>query len=380
MNKKEISEIKSLFTSADENGIDRLCGCYVDGERNIISTFNRSFQNIEKEEIHKYLEIFRKSLSGVQGKNLVDMSFIPGTDGNKLLESLRINELKDDELNQMFFSKVIETYDHVGDYLILLIHQTYDVPGINDDGLGMEDASDEIYSYILCCICPVGVTKAGLGYYEETNEFHTLRQDKYVELPESGFLYPAFNDRSADSSSILYYSQKGEGGEENFIHDFLGVKAPLPGASQKDKFDSLVKETISECESINVITAVHENLAGAVSEKKKLSSPGRPVVLDKDDVTSVLKKSGVKEEKINNFSRRFDEEFGFESEERELYAANIMPARAKLEMKTPDVVVKINYDKTNLVETRVIDGKKCLVIELGEGLVVNGIPVSTDAY
>ena len=374
MNKKEINEIKSLFTKIDDVAVERLCGCYVDGEKNIISTFNESFLLLEKDEMYKYMEIFRKSLSGTQGKNLMDMSFTHETDGSKLLETMRSSELKDETVNKLFFDKIIETYDFPGEYLILVIFQRYDVPGITDDGIKMEDASDEVYSYILCSLCPIGVSKLGLGYYEETNEFHTLQQDKYVKLPENAFLYPAFNDRSTDTNSLLYYSAKGDRSEEKMLNEFLGVKAPLPAVEQKEIFDALVRETMTEGTDVELVTAVQKNMAEMVLEKKQ-ESQGKPAVIQKEDVTAVLKQSGLQEEKVKNFSQRFDEEFGMDEAVQEIFAENIVPSRSKLEMKTPDVVVKINYDRTDLVETRIIDGKKCLVIELGEGLVINGIPV-----
>ena len=375
MNKSEINEIKNLFRSVDDLGAERLCGCYVDGDKNIISQFSLSFLNIERDEKHKYVEIFKKALSGVQGKNLLDMSFTQETDGNKLLESMRRAQLKDDSLNQLFFDKIIETYDYVGPYLILVIYQAYDVPGITDDKIKMDDASEEVYSYILCCMCPIAVTKPGLGYYEETNDFHTLRQDKYVKLPENAFLYPAFNDRSTDTDAILYYTQKGANAEAALLNDFLGVKAPIPAVEQKEIFQNLVMEAVGEDTDVETITAIHENLAEMVSEKKEREETGRAVVIDKEDVAAVLKKSGIEEHKIADFRQNFEEVFDADDGRQELFAENIIPARAKLEMKTPDVVVKINYDKTSLVKTQIIDGKKCLVIELGEGLVVNGIPV-----
>ena len=373
MNKKEINEIKSLFSDIDDIGIGKMCGCYVDGNRNIVSTFNQNFLSIEKEEMYKYLEIFQKTLSGTQGKNLIDMTFNPGSEGSRLLESMRQSGLEDDNLNKLFYDKVIETIDCVGGYLILCICQAYDVPGVTDDGIAMEDASDEVYKYILCSICPVGVTKAGLGYYEEVQEFHNLKQDKYVKLPEYGILYPAFNDRSADMDGILYFTKNGDGGETKMLGEFLNVSMPLPAAEQKEVFQSLVKETISDDTEFEVVTAIHENMAEMVQNKKE--NKAGPVFIGKDDVSCVLKKSGLPEEKVRSFERRYDEEFSSNDFQRELCAANVMPARSKLEVKTPDVVVRINYDKTSLVETRVIDGKKCLVIELGEGLVVNGIPI-----
>lgn len=377
MNKREINEIKALFKSADDNHIERIAGCYVDLEKNIVSTFNKAFLNIEREEIFKYLEIFSKTMSGTQGKNLLDMSFVLGNDGNRLLESMRKAELKDDNLNKLFFDKIIETYEFAGSYIILLVYQAYDVPGITGDGIKMTDASEEVFSYILCSLCPVGVTKPGLGYVEELNEFHNLKQDKVVKMPENGFLYPAFNDRSTDTSGLLYYTQKGDRAETAMLSDFLGVRSQIPPAEQKEIFQNIVMEAVAEEADMEVVAAIQENLVDMVSVKKKQGNTGTPVVIDKEDVSAVLKKSGLKEEKVKEFEEKFEAEFSSEEGGKQLYAANVLPASKKLEVKTPDVVVKINYDKTSLVETRVIDGKKCLVIELGEGLVVNGIPIQS---
>ena len=212
MNRKEINEIKALYDSVQDCSILRLAGCYVNGEKNKVKTFNESFYNLPEEEMYKYLEIFRKTLSGVPGKNLLDMAFTEGgadeSAGHGLLDRIRRSELKDDEVLQSFYDKVISSYDIVGNYLILLIYQSYDVPGMTTDGIMEEDASDEVYNYILCSICPMKLTKPGLGFDETVGEIHTLRQSFAVELPETGFIYPAFNERSSDDTMILYSTKR----------------------------------------------------------------------------------------------------------------------------------------------------------------------------
>ena len=191
MIKKEINEIKSLYDTIQDCGILRLAGCYVNGDKAKVKTFNSTFLNLPEEEMYKYLEIFRRTLSGTPGKNLYDASFINSdeenvTNGRGLLNSLRKSELKDESVLNSFYDTVIENYNHVGNYLIILIYQSYDVPGMTTDGIEMDDASDEVYNYILCSICPMKLTKPGLGFDDDLGEIHTLRRTFAVQLPDVG--------------------------------------------------------------------------------------------------------------------------------------------------------------------------------------------------
>ena len=231
MIKKEINEIKSLFDTIQECNILRLAGCYVNGEKMKVKTFNERFSNIPEEEMYKYLEIFRRTLSGTPGKNLMDAAFIddnPDNAGKALLNKIRESELKDEDALDIFYDKVIENYSYVGNYLILLIYQAYDVPGMTTDGIEMDDASDEVYKYILCSICPMKLTKPGLGYDDDLGEIHTMRQIFAVELPETGFLYPAFNERSSDDGSILYSSKRSDYLQDSMLDKVLNVSITLP--------------------------------------------------------------------------------------------------------------------------------------------------------
>ena len=193
MIRKEINEIKGQYTLQD-CGILKLRGCYVDGEKNKVTKLSETFLNLPEEEKHKYFDIFKKTLSGTPGKNLLDMKFnvdAYASDGARTkLFALRDSELKVVTLLDEFYDRVITSYNYPGNYLILLINQVYDVPGKTSDGIEMEDASDEVYSYILCSICHVTLSKPGLGYNEENNEFHDLRQFHMVDVPDIGFLFP----------------------------------------------------------------------------------------------------------------------------------------------------------------------------------------------
>jgi len=375
MTRKELNEIKSQYTLED-CGILRLCGCYVDGERNKITQFNENFLNLPEEEKHKYFDIFKKTLSGTPGKNLVDMKFnvdaYADEGARTFLMNLRDSGLKDDRLLNEFYDRIINNYSYVGNYLILLINQVYDIPAVTTDNIEMDDASDEVYSYILCSICHVNLSKPGLGYDEEDNNFHDKKQNHMVDVPDVGFLFPAFNKRSADEDMTLFYTKDVSEFEDGLIDCLLDCAVPLPAKQQKETFTSLVNETLGEEADLEIVKNIHENLEQIIEEKKQ-ESPA-PVMLDKTEMKDLLEKSGVKEEKLENFEEHFEMAAG---EHGKLVASNVSSGK-KFEVKTPDVVIKINSDKTDIVSTQVIDGRQCLVIQIDERLEVNGISVNPD--
>lgn len=375
MTRKELNEIKSQYTLED-CGILRLCGCYVDGERNKITQFNENFLNLPEEEKHKYFDIFKKTLSGTPGKNLVDMKFnvdaYADEGARTFLMNLRDSGLKDDRLLNEFYDRIINNYSYVGNYLILLINQVYDIPAVTTDNIEMDDASDEVYSYILCSICHVNLSKPGLGYDEEDNNFHDKKQNHMVDVPDVGFLFPAFNKRSADEDMTLFYTKDVSEFEDGLIDCLLDCAVPLPAKQQKETFTSLVNEALGEEADLEIVKNIHENLEQIIEEKKQ-ESPA-PVMLDKTEMKDLLEKSGVKEERLENFEEHFEMAAG---EHGKLVASNVSSGK-KFEVKTPDVVIKINSDKTDIVSTQVIDGKQCLVIQIDERLEVNGISVNPD--
>ena len=92
----------------------------------------------------------------------------------------------------------------------------------------MDDASDEVYSYILCSICHVNLSKPGLGYDEEDNNFHDKKQNHMVDVPDVGFLFPAFNKRSADEDMTLFYTKDVSEFEDGLIDCLLDCAVPVP--------------------------------------------------------------------------------------------------------------------------------------------------------
>ncbi len=372
MNKKDISEIKKQFTP-ENCAITRICGCYVDGEKNKKTEMADPFLSLPEEDRFKYLEIFRKTLSGTIGKNLLNMDFptdaeMPGG-GQHFFLQLRTSHLEDAELLEQFYDKVIQYYDHGENYLILLIHALYDIPGKSSDNLEMFDASDEVYDHILCSICPVKLSKAGLSYDAEENCFRNRSRDWIVEMPDRGFLFPAFNDRGTDIHSFLYYSKNGEDLHESFVETLSGCPMPMTAGVQKETFNQLVEETLGETCDYDLVKNIHEQLTAMIEEKK---DDPEPLSLDKYEVKNLLEASGADEEKMEAFDHNFDETAGPKAS---LLVSNVANTR-KFEIKTPTVTIQVDPDYADLVETKIVDGRRCLVIGIDENVMVNGIAVT----
>ena len=372
MNKKEISEIKKQFTPAN-CAITRICGCYVDGEKNKKTKLQEAFLSLSEEEAFKYFEIFRKTLSGTIGKNLINMEFPLEQEkeggAQEFLLRLRESKLQDDALVDEFYDRVIDSYDYGENYYIILIHAVYDIPGKSSDGLEMFDASDEIYDHILCSICPVKLSKAGLCYNAETNNIEDRIRDWIVEMPDLGFLFPVFNDRSTDIHGVLYYSKNAEQLRSTFVDQLFGCEVPLSAGGQRDTFNTLVEETLGEDCAYDTVMNIHEKLNEWVESQK--DSPD-PAILTKPEVKRLFEECGVEEEKLEDFDARYEATAG---EDASLMAANITNTR-RMEIKTPDVVIHVDPDRAELVETRVIDGRRCLVIPMEDNVEINGIRVT----
>lgn len=369
----EILEIRKQLKH-ENCSITKISGCYVDGEKTIKIKFTESFLCMPEEETFKYFEIFKKTLSGSLGRNLINMEFPTESEFNggtqEFLLKLRDSELKDEALLDEFYDKIINFYDYTGNYLILIVYAAYDVPGKTSDRLILDDASEEVYRYILCAICPVKLSKPGLCYNTESNQIEKLEQDWVVGMPENGFLFPAFNERSTDIHSMLYYAKEPDELHGDFVNQMFGCQAPTPAGDQKEIFQTLIKDTLGEECEYELVKNIHEKINEVLEEHKQKES-GEPLALDKAEVKNIFADSGVADEKLQDFDKKYEMTAG---DETVLLAENVINTRV-FEVKTPDIVIKVNPERAELVKTQIVDGRKCLVIEITDQVEVNGITV-----
>lgn len=368
MNKKEISEIRRRF-NPDKNNITVIRGCYVDEKRQVVSELCEPALSIPMEELDKYMSIFRRALSGDPGRTLTDVVFRPDQvmegEAHKLLMALRDTQLRDEATIGAFYERVIDSLAIEGNYLILLAHDAFDLPAKFADA-----ESEEVFHYILCAVCPVRQSKPALSYFAVENEFHNRVPEWIVAAPEVGFLFPAFDDRAANIYGALYYARDAAGPHEELTEALFGAEMPMPAAAQKEAFEAVLEDSLAEDLRYDVVTAVHAELRERIEEKKADKEAEAPTV-SKQEVKNLLRKQGVPEQRVQAFEEKYDETFGRGVD---LNVRSVADTK-KLELTTPDVVIRVSPDRADLVETRVIDGIKYILIRADEGVEVNGVGI-----
>lgn len=374
MNEKEIAELRRRFRP-DKSSITHVRGCYVNENKEIIAQFDQSLALMTQEEGEKFLGLLRKTLSGTVGKNLIDITFatqqVVDGEEHRLLMALRNSALREEEAVQALFQRCIASLTMEGNYLILLAYDTYDVPFRSRDGEKQADGGNgEVFSYILCSVCPVKPTKPALSYHVQENEFRDQKMDYLVSAPELGFLFPAFDERSTNLYNALYYTRDTADSRQEFIDAVFRTPAPMPAQEQKETFQSILGEALGEECSFEVVQSVHEQFCGLIQEHKQ-SHEAQPLTISKGTVRQVLSSCGVSEDRSQLFAQQYDEAFGGDTD---LSPKNLVDAR-QIELKTPDVTIQVNPERSDLVKTQVIDGKKYILIRADEGVEVNGVNI-----
>lgn len=424
MNKKEVLELKRRFKK-EAATFTRVCGCYVDGNHNKVCKFGNTFLNLEEDEFYKYLEIANKALSGTIGNNLLELKFpIEEEDvGGRqhILMALRASKLEDENLLDTFYDLVIDTYDHAGNYLIVLFHDAYDVMSRTSDNNNL-DESEEVYEYLICAICPVDLSKPGLGFLEEEHRIGPRVRDWVVGAVDTAFLFPAFNDRSTDIHSTLFYTKNTKEPHSEFMANGLGCGIERTATEQKMAFHSIVRNVLGaeDEHTDDVLLDLQQNLSDMIDEYAETHDDDEDVfLLDKEVVTKLLADSEISEEKAAKIEKSVDEAFG----EKPPAAENVIDSKALVqnelrvekmaledqvgtltvqlnekdealaertsqliekqeeidnyiaETKTYDVVLRVKPEKASQIKSQVINGQKCLVIPMGEDehATINGV-------
>lgn len=374
MIQKEISEIRRRLAPG-KNNISKIYGCFVNSNREIVSYLDEPMSQISELEIEKYLGILKKSLSGKLGKNLIDIVFstqqVQDSDEHRRLMALKTSELKDAEAREAFYRNVIDSLDMDGsNYLLLLACDTYDVPHRGKDDEIDADASDEVFTYCVCAICPVKDGKPELGYFSGENEFHGYATNQIVSAPELGFLFPAFDNRAANIYNALFYSKNAAQIHQDFIDGVFHVDSPMSAQEQKDAFQSALSDALEDACSYDVVQAVHEQLSERIAQHEETKAP-EPLEITARDVGNMLQNAGVSADKIEAFKAKCNEDFG---DGAVLNPMNLVET-GKFEVAAGQVKITVAPESSYLVETRIVDGKKYIMIPADEGIEVNGLAV-----
>ncbi|MCR5684752.1 MAG: DUF4317 domain-containing protein [Lachnospiraceae bacterium] len=398
MTGRDAIELRKRFKK--DSGISRIAGCYVDSNKEKVVTFEDSFFNIEEDETAKYLEIAKKALSGSIGNNILELDFEPGSkeadDMQELLMSIKEDGLKDRELLNRLYDRIIEKHAYPDNYLILLFHDRYDVLKMASDGT-LLDESEEVYEYVLTAICPVGLSKPGLGFLPAENRIGAVHRERVVEAPEVAFLFPAFADRSSDIHKIDFYVKDTKDGGAQFAEEVLGCVSRLTAVQQRGEFAQIVKEAYRNDSSKyeDVLMEIQDSFNMRVEEKKTQGEleAEKPIELDDRLMKEVLDENEVDEDVAKDIVNSVKETFSSQTptvnnlvdtravrayapkkREKELLKEVVL-LKNELEQPDYDVAVRIAPDRADSIKAELVGTELCLLIPMEgtEQVSVNGI-------
>ena len=378
MNIKELGELRRRFRP-NKNAISHIYGCYVSAAKEVIAEVDQFLSLLSEDDMEGCLGLLKKALSGSLGRNLIDIGFttqqVASGEEHKLLRDLRDTKLKDPALRRQFYEKVIQSVDMGEDsYLILLAQDTYDVPFRSKSDELLDDSSDTVFSYFVCALCPMREGKPGLGYQPKDNVLHMKTAGQLAAAPELGFLFPAFNNRAADLYSTLYYVHKPELLHGELIEGLFVVQAPLSAPEQKEAFESALSDALGvEC-SMELVQAVHEQMRERIELHKESRDPD-PLTVTAKDVGGMLRECGIEEERVSAFQDYCGQRLG---EDARMDPANLIDSK-RFQIKAGEITITVKPELSGQVESRVLDGRKYILIPAGEGVEVNGLAVELEA-
>ena len=234
-----------------------------------------------------------------------------------------------------------------------------------------QDASSETFTYLLCAVCPVKQTKPNLHYVTEDKEFHDGGMIHVVAAPETGFMFPCFDNRSTNIYNAIFYTHSPKQCHDSLVQALLDVQAPKCAEEQKKSFEALLTTSLQDSCSLEVVQNVHEQLCQCI-ELHKEAKVAEPLLISKEQVKQALEMSGVPEKNVAKFSVDFDSAFGYEAQ---LHPKNIINDK-RFEITMPDISIKVKPEKADLIETRVIGGVKYIMICADEDVEVNGVRIN----
>lgn len=373
MNEKEVAEIRRRFNPQKTNIIG-VHGCYVNENREIVAEFNQPLAALTQDETESMLALLKKLLSGGLDRNLIDIEFsneqVLGGEEHKRLLKLRDSALCDEPELKALFSDIIETVRVEGAYLILAAADNYDVFTYREDGKKDED-STELFKYFLCGVFPVKMTKPQLSFAAFDNTFKNIVANSVITAPLLGFMFPAFDDRAANIYNALFYTKDSAANNSEIIDRLFKAEPPMPAAEQRETFNSLLNGVTNDKNNLEIIKNIQDEIGGMITEHKE-SREREPLAVSRDDICDILRSADMADEKIETFKARFDESFG---EKARLNPQNLVETK-RLELTGADISIKINPERSELVETRVIDGVKYILIRADEEIEVNGVPIN----
>lgn len=374
MNKKDLSEIKRQLKPENERlilkGIQEAYGKYRDEEAHLLFTRLIDPETLSTEEEDLYFEIFRKSLSGTPGKNLMEYTFDPmdpqAVELQKTLFDYRNGTLLEPEVFDRYASELIEKGNYRNSVYVTVGIFEYAAPNLNANREELE--GNTTYRFMITAISEARLTDIGLFYSTKDNcvSRKVNEEMQIIPSPLDAFLYPSFSERAADVNHFLYHSKTAKKPNIDLIEQFFHIPFQSTAPEQADGFAQVIADVFPQGLDVKTAIQFHRNVSDFIQEGTEEDAV---VKVDKARVHDLLDASGAMAQNMEHFDSAYTRIL----EDQELAAVNLVE-KGKVSLKSPAITVSIKDDALDQVQTRVIDGKSCLVIEITDELKISNLP------
>ena len=163
----------------------------------------------------------------------------------------------------------------------------------------------------------------------------------------------------------MYYTKDAKKPNTSIVDNLLGCEFVMSCQSEKATFQAILNNVVADELDYSMITTVNEKIQEIVDQN---SHETEIPTIDKNRLSSILWESGVSQEKLEHLPKAYENAMGDKS----LKAVNLLEKKTVLSV--PSITVNISKDAVDKVRTEIIDGKKCLIIDLDDPEIsVNGI-------
>ena len=386
MNKTDIANIRKQFKLDNYRLIIReIFNVYVKKESGeIYHQISQPFQMLEQEAQELFITNFKKVLTGQLDAKLFELKFQRDVEDSTqmiLFEGLQTDS--PDEWQENMLKIVEKMFAHAVyefDTVVTFIRGEYKIATKKRNAESEEGGDDEVYSseFILCSLNRTDQPKKALLFDYIEKEFKSNHAvDPIINLtsPLTGFLFPAFNENSADVNHILYCSGKMNQPDGSFIEEVLNCEEIITAVEDKDSFEQILKIVMGDEVDSKVISNVYEEIDKIVQdyEENEDSEESEPPMLDSREIERILEVSGVEDVDTAKVEHAFKSVV--DDENHEIKATNILPKSIKINTKVADLSVSPKELKN--IQYITYNGKRCLLIEIDEDVVVEGFKLET---
>lgn len=375
MNKKETAEIKKNFS--DKSGffiMERVLTAFIDAEKSVRYHNVNSCLTMPVEEHDVYDETLKKVLNTNVGKSFNEYEF-PNEAYDEgqpqyILYNLLKSELKDEIVCEEFLNHIANNIAYEGPFAVLTAYCVYTIRKKDKNDEFAEEGEDEIYRYLLTAICPVNTSSDGFVFDSFNNEITKKINTELIisKAPSDGFLYPVFSNRSSDINHVMVYTKNVKNPNISVVENILGCTFVMSADNEKSSFQSILKNVVGDDLDYMVIKSVNEKIKEVVDENKDETDK---VVIDNTTIKDILSDIGVPEERVQMVEPVYEKICGSAP----LTAANLVETKTVL--TSPGITVNIKPDAADKVRTSVVDGRRCLLIDIDDPTIeINGLPVT----